>query len=337
VTAEDEPTPAETGLARAALAAFGIPAASRLTLLKRRENVVFRVDRADSGEPAALRIHRPSYQTGGAIRSEFCWMDALRAAGVRTPRALSGRDGMPVQTVAVPGIDGVRHCDVLSWIEGAPLAAGDPLETYRQLGALHARLHAHARAWTPPPWFVRHRWDAPGMLGPDPLWGRYGDLDTLGAAERGLLDRARAAALARLGRYGAGPDRFGLIHADLMPDNVLVHGGEPYIIDFDDSGFGWFMYDLATLLAFDVGGPDFETHRDAWATGYRTVAPLAGAHLAELDTFVMCRLLVGLGWLHTRRETSFARDFAGLVIALACAQAERFLAENAGRPPERAP
>ena len=37
-----------------------------------------------------------------------------------------------------------------------------------------------------------------------------------------------------LGAFGRDADRFGLTHGDLMPDNVLVAGGVPYVIDFDD-------------------------------------------------------------------------------------------------------
>jgi hypothetical protein len=39
----------------------------------------------------------------------------------------------------------------------------------------------------------------------------------------------------------------------------------------------------------------------------------------------MARLLLGLGWMHTRRETAMARDFTPLVVQLACLQAEKLL------------
>jgi len=40
---------------------------------------------------------------------------------------------------------------------------------------------------------------------------------------------------------------------------------------------------------------------------------------------VMARLLLGLGWMHTRRETPMARDFTAVVVQLACAHAEKLL------------
>ena len=34
--------------------------------------------------------------------------------------------------------------------------------------------------------------------------------------------------------YGTTPENFSLIHADLLPQNVLVSKGQPFVIDFDD-------------------------------------------------------------------------------------------------------
>jgi Ser/Thr protein kinase RdoA (MazF antagonist) len=139
------------------------------------------------------------------------------------------------------------------------------------------------------------------------------------------MDRAADRVRERLAAFGRAPDRFGLTHGDLMPDNVLVADGVPYVIDFDDGGYGWHLYDLATLLADKVVDPAFADVRDAWVEGYRTVAPLPDEHLDALDALVMARLLLGLGWMHTRRETPMARDFTAIVVHLACRQAEKLL------------
>jgi Ser/Thr protein kinase RdoA (MazF antagonist) len=112
-----------------------------------------------------------------------------------------------------------------------------------------------------------------------------------------------------------------------MPENILVHAGVPSVIDFDDCGFGWFLYDPATTLAWSTGDENFGRIRDAWVEGYRSVEPLPDEDLRELPTFIMARFLVGLGWLHTRRETPMAQAFTGTVVVLARAHAARFLGE----------
>jgi len=313
-------------LALAALERFGLAPDSALELLKHRENAVFRVDEAASGRRCVLRVHREDYQTRASIWSELLWMDSLCQAGLPTPRALAGRDGEWVQTVSVPGVPEPRHCDAISWVEGEPLDVANAVEAYGLLGELQARLHDHSRRWSRPPGFTRQRWDDDGMLGEEPLWGRFQDLEALDPGQLALLKRARRAVLERLARFGKTQDRFGLIHADFMPDNVLIHQGVASVIDFDDSGFGWYLYDPATLLVASAADDGFPTMLDAWTQGYRSVADLPDDHLAELPVFIMARGLVALGWLHTRRETEMARLRTEVYVGMACDYAESLLA-----------
>lgn len=48
-----------------------------------------------------------------------------------------------------------------------------------------------------------------------------------------------------LARLGQDPAGYGLIHADLDPDNVLDHDGRARPIDFDDASWGHYALDLA--------------------------------------------------------------------------------------------
>lgn len=295
-----------------------------LTLLHHRENAVFRVD-APSGERFVLRVHRPGYQSLASVRSELLWTDALREDGIDSPAAVAPSDGERVQEVAHPAVAGARLCVLFRWVDGAPLTGGDTLAAFELLGTLNAKLHRHVERWTPPHGFVRQRWDLDGMLGDNALWGRFGDLAGLAQSERALLGRTADVVKQELTAYGTGADRFGLIHADLMPDNVLVDAGVPRLIDFDDCGFGWFLYDLATLLMLHDGLPHHDAAREAWLRGYRDVRPLADAHLDRLPALSIARRLVVLGWLHTRRETDTARAITAPVIARTCRRAEAFL------------
>ena len=47
---------------------------------------------------------------------------------------------------------------------------------------------------------------------------------------------------------GGGPDTFGLIHADIHQKNYLFCDGQLRLIDFDDSGWGHYLYDFAVTL-----------------------------------------------------------------------------------------
>ena len=200
---------------------------------------------------------------------------------------------------------------------------------FRTLGAVSARMHAHARAWRRPPAFARPTWDYERTLGAGGHWGRWQDGLGMGPEERRLLDRLDAAIAARLEAYGQGGDRFGLVHADIRLANLLVDGGDVRVIDFDDSGFAWFMYDFATTVSFMEDHPRVPELRDAWLGGYRSVAPLDPADEAELDTFVMLRRLLLVAWIgsHHTFATEAAELGAGFT-AGTCALAERYLSTH---------
>ena len=85
-----------------------------------------------------------------------------------------------------------------------------------------------------------------------------------------MLEQALALIERRLERFGTGPERFGLVHADLRLANLLVDGKHLRIIDFDDCGFSWFMYDFATAVSFIEHEPNVPELLEAWIGGYRT-------------------------------------------------------------------
>jgi len=319
-----------TEVAREALPEFGFPSSAPLRLVHYRENAVFRIDAPGEPHPWVMRVHRLAYRTPAEIRSELAWTTALASAGVRTAPVRPSTSGDTLAIVGARGLPEPRTVTVIGWIEGVALADDDSSDAYRLVGRTSALIQRHGRSWTPPSWFTRPTWDLDGLVGPRSLWGDYADLVSLGGERRRLMDRIAGLVRRRLDAFGRGPDRFGLAHADLMPDNVLVHDGTPHVIDFDDCGYGWYLYDLATLLAIRTGDPEATRVRDAWVEGYRSVAPLPEAHLEILDTLVMARLLLGLGWMHTRRETPLAQALTETVIELACFQAEALLQREGG-------
>ena len=85
--------------------------------------------------------------------------------------------------------------------------------------------------------------------------------------------------------------------------NLLVHDGETRVIDFDDCGFSWFMYDLATALTFMEDRADVMELVDAWLTGYQKVRSLSREEVAEIPTFLMLRRMMVLTWMGSHSET----------------------------------
>ncbi|MEM1342620.1 MAG: phosphotransferase, partial [Pseudomonadota bacterium] len=97
-------------------------------------------------------------------------------------------------------------------------------------------------------------------------------------------------------------DRFGLIHADMRLANILTAQDRPWLIDFDDCGFGWLMYDFAAAISFIEDDPRIPALKAAWLAGYQTQRPLSPADLAEIDTLIMLRRMALLAWIGSHIE-----------------------------------
>jgi Ser/Thr protein kinase RdoA (MazF antagonist) len=321
-------------LALAALRDWDLKVAA-VAPIKVRENAVFRIDLAGGGR-AVLRVHRSGYHSDAELDSEFAWMSALEAAGIPVPRVVPSRRGRNFEVIATASV-GARQIDVFEWIDGRQLGSvesgigGDGAAIagqYAVIGAIAARMHNQTAGWQPPAGFRRHAWDAPGLVGEQPFWGRYWDLAALTAKQRELLLRARGRIARELAAYGTEPDRFGLIHADLVPENLLIDGARVQVIDFDDAGFGWHLFELATSLYFITGDSVYPTARDALIQGYRSERELTDEALARLPLFLAVRGTTYLGWVHTRQDSDTARELTPFLVERACAVAEEYLAND---------
>ncbi len=112
-----------------------------------------------------------------------------------------------------------------------------------------------------------------------------------------LLSRLDGVIRQRLAALSTDRDHFGLIHADLRLANILVEGDTTAIIDFDDCGFGWYLFDLAAALSFLEERPDVPNLVESWLGGYRKIARVPNGAEREIPTFVMLRRLQLIGWL----------------------------------------
>jgi Ser/Thr protein kinase RdoA (MazF antagonist) len=301
--------------------------------IKVRENAVYAVHLRD-GSKVVLRVHRCGYHCDAALQSERTWMQALEEHGIEVPRHVLSHGGRSFEKSFIEGFDGERQVDVFHWIQGKQLGSVEQgvalqgasvADIYRQVGQLAARLHNQSSAWSTPAGFLRHAWDAEGLAGERPFWGRFWDLAALTDSQRRLFVELRQALWRELNEFGTSADRYGLIHADLVPENILVDGESLQVIDFDDAGFGWHLFEIATSLYFIRRDSIYEAARDAVVEGYRQHRPLSESHLALLPMFLAARGSTYLGWVHTRAGEPVAEELTPALIELATAAAEDYL------------
>jgi len=329
----------------ASLARWNLPPDTRVRLLNLSENATFALEppparSAAAGAPAELilRVHRIGYSSAEEIRSELAWITALREAQViETARPIPALDGTLVQRLASPSGRADRHAVAFERLPGAEPGQDDVLPWFERLGAVTARMHQHARGWRLPSDFKRKRWDLAAMIGSHAYWGPWRAALGLDAAGARVFEAALALIERRLAAYGTGPERFGLVHADLRLANLLADRKHLRVIDFDDCGFSWFMYDFASAVSFIEHDPKIPELLEAWVRGYRTITALARADAREIPTFVMLRRILLCAWLASHSEVPLAQTLGAAYTHGTLELAEQFLRDRYLTGAARAP
>jgi Ser/Thr protein kinase RdoA (MazF antagonist) len=298
-------------------------------LLSLSENATFEIDDPLHGK-AALRLHRHGYVTREQIASALAWSDALRKDGViATPRAIPALNGDTVVTMRAALLPDERNAVLFEWAPGSPPDAARLPELAPRLGELAAHMHEHSSSWTRPPAFVRHVWTTEQIVGRHARWGTWQAFPGIDDDSRELLDRAVVTTTTHLHSLESDPSRFGLVHADIRLGNVLACGDELTLIDFDDCGFSWYLWDLIAAFRAIPIPPDRDAIIASWLDGYRTVRPIA-VDKSELLAMLLLSRLQGLGWLANRLDADAARELGAERIQTTCELANEYLQIAAG-------
>ena len=346
-------------LARTAMTGYDLPPLTGLRPLSLGNNATFVVTTEQAyghhqpghgslDERFVLRIHRPGYRSVAQTRSELEFLQAaqepLSGSHVQVPRPVPARDGRLVVEVDLPAghrsVVRSRHCDLLTWVPGEVLVPGRGLSpnAVRSLGRGLALLHNAAERFVAPADFELPRWDADGMFTMASPFRPLLDLDDiLSPTDRALFDEIADRTRAVFDTLGEESDSsFGVIHGDYILGNChLSSSGDSWdvgVIDFDDCGWSYFLYDLCPLLGNLAGfpgavadNPDYPALRSAYLDGYRTARPLPAAWESYLPVLMAarnanhCLWTAGLDQSPTPREDAAWRmDLARGCLDLPC-------------------
>lgn len=286
---------------------------ARVKPLSLSENATYLVTPADGSPASILRLHRPNYRSVACVRSEMAWLKAIR------------EDGRVITAGILPALDGKEYCtytnqwgqmqiaDMMECLTGV-----EPLEegldnTAERIGGVAAVLHGVSQTWEQPEWFERITWDEARMLGDAGDYGDWRDTPEVTPAMREVFEAAESKALAELDEMGKTHDNFGLIHTDLRSSNLLIdEDGTVKVFDFDDCGFGWYLFDVATTFTFEETKPGMEQKVRAYVKGYRAAGGvIPDADFAHLPGMLMARRLNMVAWVERRRETEWAQQIRG--------------------------
>ncbi len=292
-------------LAEAALEVYGLSGAN-LTFTHSEGNIIFRVDvpgpvpETDQSDPYVpnrynLRILSTSHFRG--ILGELTWLAALRReADLPVPEPVPTLEGDLLTTISIPGVPD-RHVSLMRWVDGRHFKKGLRLHHLRAWGSLVAQLHLFSTSWNPPEGFERPTWDWAGQLGNGVLRTPVEELIASMPKHfqepfKFVSEKARSV----MESLGKGPDAFGLVHCDMYLENLLFKAGQPRLIDFEDCGFGYWMWDIGLIFSQWPWTKEFPEFRDAFIEGYNQVRTLPEEQYQHLDLFIAAHCATMVLW-----------------------------------------
>jgi Ser/Thr protein kinase RdoA (MazF antagonist) len=80
-----------------------------------------------------------------------------------------------------------------------------------------------------------------------------------------------------------------MIHSDLRTANLLKDGDRIGVLDFDDCGKGWYMYEIAGAVALIEHRADLKEIIAEILKGYESILPVSKEDKDEIWTFIMMR------------------------------------------------
>ncbi len=277
----------------------------KIEFINHGENATFSVHARD-GQRYLLRVLRGGYHTDRAVDSELKWLRHLCRKGFSVPNPVQAKDRKLLIFAKTPLIPDGRKCALFEWMHGRFISKTFTEHHMYEVGGLLARLQKNA-----PRGLARHRryWTADGLVGKNPKFGSSENLAGIPNEIQSTIDRGRKIIHRKLRSFERRfPKRQGFIHADLHFGNLLLSQGRIAAIDFDDSGFGFYAYDLAVpLLSADhlLGKKrqkEFETMRASLIRGYSDNAPWDSHDEKLLPHLIAARRIAMLGWLNSRSD-----------------------------------
>jgi Ser/Thr protein kinase RdoA (MazF antagonist) len=269
-------------------------------LLQYENNAVFAVTSA--GERFALRLSPPA-TARVALGSEMAWLTAIRRdTALRVPEPVTAADGTYVVETARGRGAPARFATLMRWVEGGRPEPKAVAALAPALGELTAMLHVHGGTFAVPAGFARSPWGVPRLRADGDAIISATRRGRLGDSLLQLVERAVARVERALDVMGTSPAVWGLIHGDLHADNLAVDASAIGIIDFDDAGWGHYLYDVATLLdavrrRVLTTEPDYRAFRSAFLRSYAAVRSLPSSLDADLIVFRAVREIATLAFI----------------------------------------
>lgn len=275
--------------AKSILTGYGFPVA-QVENINHGYNSTFAVT-AENGERFSLRINVNSGRSEANVSAELFFINALAQVG-------DFHLALPITNELGSQISRIYHQDsgrdliavLFKWLDGVDVGDEPTEEVVFQIGSLMARMHDTTRGLVLPanaelPVFDDFMWQIE-----DHLLGATSRLD---AEAKSRISAVRLAIEDVIANLSAQSEKQ-LIHADLHGWNLKMKEGALSVFDFDDSGIGLPIQDLATSLYY----LDTDRQKQALKDGYASVRDLPNCSEYQMSALLIQRRIHLLNYLY---------------------------------------
>lgn len=287
----------------------------RVTFHCYETNLLYQVTQS-TGEKYILRIASPRWRTFEDLKLEAAWLTALKEEpDIYAPEVIPSRIGEYVIQVSQPGVPQARNCTLMTFVPGRLLGHHLTEANLQKMGALFAKLHIHGASWRPPEGYDDHRfeyWVSRGekiiLFENSPAGKNNGE-----PTAQVIFDPQHYNLLKKVDKkvedaYAA-IDRSDLriIHCDLWHDNIKLHKGVLYPIDFEDTILGFRAHDIAMAMLdlLETTGMDrYPQLLNAFKQGY---SELLSWPDDPIEPFQIGRMLWIVNWTATYEPARFSK------------------------------
>lgn len=277
-------------IVNAALHLYEVDSAS-VEFIRQRGHTVYKVT-DNAGQAYCLRLHVSEDNPLGSvwsrqpvINSELVW---IHAVAEETPLTVQ----TPYKNIYggyVSEFGGIC-CSLVKWLEGEqkPFISdiGDAVGFIKLVGMLHNQ----ASKWTAPPGFSRPHYDS------NAIQRVITEIDRLKNGDHNYEKedlRILKSAVEKACRVMDGIEKtnltWGMIHGDLVPENLVFQNGAIGLIDFAGCGYGFYLYDICVAFSY-VGPPARRFFLDEYAKHF----PLPDNHVSVLEALNVASLAAAL-------------------------------------------
>mgnify|MGYP001826283849 CR=1 FL=1 len=241
----------------------------KIELLQDTDDLVYRLF-SHLEKKYSLKIHRKKLKhSDEKISTLFDWLEfASSRVKFNLPIPIRNHRGNFLSQIELE--ENHYTFTLYKWVEGTPISTSMTNENVEKIGSVMACLHNVSEEYTS---------IGKGLRSYDGNWLEQASKTLLSGSERISFSKEKRKDLilglenirSSMDELGYMPSNFGIIHSDLHFSNILLNGENLSVIDFDDVGFGHYLFDIGTTFnEFADYGQRYTSMIKSFIQGYQS-------------------------------------------------------------------